>query len=219
MDVTSATASPTATGSNSAASNEGITSDYQTFLNMMTAQLQNQDPLDPMDSDQFAMQLATFSGVEQQVFTNDLLTAMSGQIALSSMADMSSWVGKEVRVQAPAQFDGTPITIAPNPVSIADKVELVVYDGNGAEVQRQPIPITAEPVEWAGVGPDGQPFPPGQYTFKVESYSGEDLLLEETAEVYTEVTEVRAEGGDILLIVEGGAGVAASAVTGVRQPI
>ena len=44
-----------------------ISSDFQTFLTMLTTQLQNQDPLNPVESSDFAVQLATFSGVEQQV--------------------------------------------------------------------------------------------------------------------------------------------------------
>ena len=52
-----------------------ISSDFETFLKMLTVQMENQDPLNPTDSSEYAMQLATFSGVEQQVLTNDLLNA------------------------------------------------------------------------------------------------------------------------------------------------
>jgi flagellar basal-body rod modification protein FlgD len=55
-----------------------ISSDFNTFLRMLTVQMQNQDPLDPIDSADFAVQLATFSGVEQQVRTNELLGQLSG---------------------------------------------------------------------------------------------------------------------------------------------
>ena len=51
-----------------------ISSDFETFLLMLTTQLENQDPLNPIESQDFAVQLATFSGVEQQVLTNDLLS-------------------------------------------------------------------------------------------------------------------------------------------------
>ncbi len=55
-----------------ASADKAVTSDYETFLRMLTTQLQNQDPMNPMESDDFAMQLATFSGVEQQVKTNEI---------------------------------------------------------------------------------------------------------------------------------------------------
>ena len=75
-------------------SQSGISSDFETFLRMLTAQMKNQDPLNPVESADFATQLATFSGVEQAVLTNDLLRGLSLQIGVSGLA---SWVGKEVR--------------------------------------------------------------------------------------------------------------------------
>ncbi|MBL4813635.1 MAG: flagellar hook assembly protein FlgD [Rhodobacteraceae bacterium] len=212
--VTSATTTTAAATTSTAA----ITSDFNTFLTLMTTQLKNQDPLDPVDSSEFALQLATFSGVEQQVLTNDLLTAVSAQLAVSGLSQMSSWVGMEVRAPSGVYFDGEPVTIAPNPVSLADTVELVVYDSSGEEVQRFEIPVSAEPIEWAGVAPDGTPFPSGTYTFDVISYAGGEVLLSERADVYAKVTEVRSEGGEILLILEGGGAVSANAVSGMRNP-
>jgi hypothetical protein len=54
-------------------------SDFETFLKMLTTQMKNQDPLNPVESSEYAVQLATFSSVEQQVLTNDLLTRLIGQ--------------------------------------------------------------------------------------------------------------------------------------------
>lgn len=70
--VTGSPAIPSPTSSSGA-----LTSDFDTFLRMLTVQMQNQDPLDPVDSADYAVQLATFSGVEQQVRTNELLTELS----------------------------------------------------------------------------------------------------------------------------------------------
>lgn len=194
-----------------------ISSDFDTFLKMLTVQMENQDPLNPTDSSEYAMQLATFSGVEQQVLTNDLLNALMVQMNTSGMAQMADWVGKEALAAAPAQFDGTPITIAPNPASVADKVELVVYDSDGDEVQRFEIPKSAEPVEWAGTSPDGTPFPTGVYTFKVESSSNGTVILDEIADVYARVTEVRSENGESVLILAGGVPVFATGVSALRE--
>ncbi len=194
-----------------------ISSDFETFLKMLTVQMENQDPLNPTDSAEYAMQLATFSGVEQQVLTNDLLESLMVQMGTTGMAQMASWVGREARAAVPGQFDGDPITIAPNPAAIADKVELVVTDESGAEVQRLELPTSAEPYEWQGVAEDGSPLPHGQYTFNLISYSGEEILIDEPAEIYARVTEVRAEAGETILILEGGAGVLATQVTALRE--
>lgn len=195
-----------------------IASDFDTFLKMLTVQMENQDPLNPTDSSEYAMQLATFSGVEQQVLTNDLLNALMMQMNTTGMAQMADWVGKDARAAAPAQFSGSPITIAPNPAAVADKVELVVYNAAGEEVQRSEIPKSAEPVEWAGTAANGAPFPTGVYTFRVESSSNGEVLLDEVADVYARVQEVRSENGESILMLEGGIPVLATSVSALRDP-
>lgn len=194
-----------------------ISSDFETFLKMLTVQMENQDPLNPTDSAEYAMQLATFSGVEQQVLTNDLLEAMITQMGMSGMAQMASWVGREARAAMPGYFDGSPITLAPNPALAADKVELVVTDENGNEVQRTEIDISAEPIEWAGVAADGSPLPNGVYNFNIVSYAEGEVLLDEPADLYATVQEVRSEGGETILILEGGVGILATQVTALRS--
>jgi len=195
-----------------------ISSDFETFLKMLTAQMKNQDPLNPVDSSDYAVQLATFSGVEQAVLTNDLLEALSSQMNVSGMAQMAGWVGKEARAAAAGYFDGSPITVSPNPALLADEVEMVVTNSDGIEVQRLNIPITSEPIEWAGLQADGQPMPSGLYSFEIVSYSNGEVLLSEQADIYSRVQEVRSEGGEIILMLEGGAAILASNVTALRDP-
>ncbi len=192
--------------------------DYQMFLRMLTAQATNQDPLNPIDSSDYATQLATFSGVEQQVKTNDLLTALAAQMGTQGMAQMASWVGKEARAPVAAHFTGTPITIAPNPASAADKVELVVKNAAGVEVQRTTIPVSANTMEWAGVGADGTPLPNGNYSFTVESSVAGQVILTEPADVYSTIQEVRSEGGQTILILSGDVAVSSSQVSALRDP-
>ena len=137
MEVTqTTTAAAQTTAPAVASSTSAISSDFETFLRMLTVQMQNQDPLNPVDSSDYAVQLATFSGVEQAVLTNDLLASLTAQMNSSGLADMANWVGKEARAAAPAYFDGTPINITPNPSVIADRAEIVVRNVSGAEVQR-----------------------------------------------------------------------------------
>ena len=192
--------------------------DYQMFLKMLTAQATNQDPLNPIDSSDYATQLATFSGVEQQVKTNDLLTALAAQLGTSGMAQMAAWVGKEARAPVAAHFTGAPITIAPNPASSADKVELIVKDSAGVEVQRLPIAVSANTMEWAGVGANGTPLPNGNYSFTVESSVGGEVILSEPADIYSTIQEVRSEGGQTILILSGGVAVSSSQISALRDP-
>ncbi len=218
MTVTATTETPATPRPAPGTSTRTTDTDYHMFLKMLTAQATNQDPLNPIDSSDYATQLATFSGVEQQVKTNDLLTALAAQMGTSGMAQMAAWVGKEARAPVAAHFTGAPITIAPNPASSADKVELIVKDSAGVEVQRLPIAVSAETIEWAGVGANGTPLPNGNYTFTVESSVGGEVILTEPADVYSTIQEVRSEGGQTILILAGGVAVSSSQVSALRDP-
>jgi flagellar basal-body rod modification protein FlgD len=92
-----ATATST-TQTTSTASTTGRTSlanNFETFLTLLTAQLRNQDPLSPLDSKDFTNQLVQFSGVEQQLKTNDLLASLTENTKLSAGATAVAYLGKE----------------------------------------------------------------------------------------------------------------------------
>ena len=69
---------------------------YETFMNLLTAQIKNQDPLSPMDSTQFTQQLVQMTGVEQQLLTNDLLEKLVTNTG-SGIQTSVSLLGREVR--------------------------------------------------------------------------------------------------------------------------
>lgn len=196
----------------------GVSSDYQTFLRMLTVQMQNQDPLNPIESSDYAVQLATFSGVEQQVRTNQLLASLAGQFGVMGMAQMAGWVGQEARAAAPVWMDGDPVTLSPNPAAAADRVVLVVRDAEGALVAREDLPVSAEPYQWLGADAEGNPLPEGVYSLELESYAGEDLLDTGPVEAYARIAEVRGSAGSTILVLEGGVEVSAADVTALRQP-
>ncbi|MBY5971540.1 hypothetical protein KUV28_04255 [Ferrimonas balearica] len=195
-----------------------ISSDFETFLQMLSTQLQNQDPMDPVKSEDFAVQLATFSGVEQQVLTNTLLQDLSSRMIASSMSDLASWVGLEARSAAPAAWSGTPVDVSINPLAAADRTILVVRNASGSEVHRAAVPITADTVSWDGRNAAGQVLPHGNYTFELENYAGDDLLATDPLESYALVTEARIMDGQTVLVTASGELVPSDLVTGLRQP-
>ncbi|WP_121061452.1 flagellar hook capping FlgD N-terminal domain-containing protein [Chachezhania antarctica] len=194
-----------------------LASDFETFLKMLTAQAKYQDPLEPIDSTEYASQLAQFSMVEQQVKTNDALSGLISATGTGNLAALASWVGMEVRADVPVSFNGTPVTVVPAIEAGADRAELVVHDSFGVEVQRSAIGLTGEPVDWAGASGDGTPFPAGTYTFTVESFAQDSLLGTKPAESYALVEEAQIEGGTVMLVLDGGESVAASDVSSVRR--
>jgi len=210
------------TGGSSAASQSAtsaLTSDFETFLRLMTTQAKYQDPLEPMDSSDYTAQLAQFSSVEQQVLTNDTLTSMLSELSLANMSQLTGWVGKEVRAQAAGQFDGsTPISVAPNPAAVADEVKMVIYDAEENKVGQVDLPVSAQPYHWSGEDGEGNTLPEGAYTFVVESYSNDEVILSEVAEVYGRVKETQNVNGEVALILESGSAILASSVTALRNP-
>jgi len=196
-----------------------INSDFETFLKMLSVQLQNQDPLNPVDSADYAVQLATFSSVEQQVLTNQLLQSLAGQFTTSGMTDHAAWIGREARSVAPVVFDGTtPVELAPNPLAAADEAILVVRDLDGVEVARMEVPVSADPLFWAGDDGDSGTLPPGQYRFELESRRGTELLATDAVESYALVTEIRIENGQVIAVLQGGILSPAQIVTALRSP-
>lgn len=193
-----------------------ISSDFETFIKMLTAQMENQDPLNPLDSQDFATQLATFSGVEQQVKSNELLAALGQQMQLSGLGEMAGWVGMEARIAAPATYTGAPIEIIPNPPAFADSAALVVYDENGAEVRRMQIAVSDEPVTWDGADAQGGQVPDGNYSFAIEAKSNGEVIDTHTPEIFAKVDEVRLVDGASVVVLNGGAIHPAGAVSGLR---
>jgi flagellar basal-body rod modification protein FlgD len=207
----------------SASSNKSATNvggDYETFLLMMTTQIKNQDPLEPMDASDFAVQLATFSGVEQQVKTNDILAALSAQMNLMGMAQMQGWIGNEVRFAAPVSVEGaTPIMLSPNPAAIADKAVLIVRGSEGAVVARTEIPVGTADYAWTPTNTSGDPLADGIYTLGLESYADDALIGETEIEHYATVREVRAAPTGTTLLFDGGVEVPSLFVTALRAPV
>jgi flagellar basal-body rod modification protein FlgD len=132
-----------------------IAQNFDSFLGLLTTQLKNQSPLDPLDSNQFTQQLVQFSSVEQQLKTNDLLAAMSkalggsgttGAAGKLNAASAASLIGVQVSADAATQrlskvpgsateyFAAFPVRTQANygayQVTIADEQNNVVYSGN-----------------------------------------------------------------------------------------
>ncbi len=194
-------------------------SDFDTFLKMLTAQLKNQDPFNPMKNEEFAVQLATFSSVEQQTKANQLLESIAAGLSGGSLSQVAGWVGMEGRAEMPARFNGSPVTIFPKPHPEADQAVLIVRGADGAEVGRSAIGLSGDPIEWAGVGADGQPLAPGLYSFSVESYKGGESLGQSKAETYSIIREARIEDGQAVLLMDNGEKITSEALTALRKPV
>lgn len=217
MDILSAPSTSNAIAASSTSNASVLSSDFEVFLQMLTAQAKYQDPLEPIDSSEYAAQLAQFSMVEQQVTTNSLMEQMLSALGANDMAGAANWIGMEALVQGPARYEGDPITIAPNPPIAADEVTLIVTNAQGNEVERLAMPLGAEPFIWDGRKADGTSLAYGEYSFQIESKAEGAVLLTEPALAYSRITEARVDNGATLLVLDSGYMIRADNVIGLRE--
>ena len=208
------------TGSNSSLGNsrQGIADNFDTFLQILTTQLRNQNPLDPMDTNAFTQQLVQFTGVEQQLKTNQFLEAMmlANQNAGSSQA--VGYIGKEITAS------GTKSELVKGEarwhfaVDEPSQITVQVKDANGNVVfQKEGNVGKGESVfNWDGVGTDGSDKPDGTYSISIQARNGDGKLIEVATEMTGEVTGVDLTGTEPVLLV-GSARVNMSAVMSVRS--
>ena len=207
------TAAPQSAG---ASQSSALTSDFETFLRMLTAQARNQDPLEPLDSSEYASQLAQFSMVEQQVQTNDLLSSLAVALGSVNLDQLAGWVGMDVQATAAFRFDTQPVAISVHTEPTADKAIMVIRNADGTVFDQVPVPVDENEFVWAGIDDAGNPMPAGSYSASLQSYNGDELLAENPAAVYSTVVAAQMEGGQIILTLDSGAEISADKVSGIR---
>ena len=208
----------TTSTSTTANSRQTIAQNFDTFLQLLTTQLRNQNPLDPLDTNQFTQQLVQFTGVEQQLKTNEFLEAMMTSTQTANNSQAVSYVGKIVTASGTKSelVDGT----ATWHFAVDSKADInaTVRDANGNVVYTKAGTVNkGESVfTWDGVGNDGKPRPDGSYTVTIEARdSSTGKLISVATEMTGEVTGVDFTGSEPVLIV-GGARVNMSAILSVR---
>jgi flagellar basal-body rod modification protein FlgD len=177
--VVSAAATPNTDKTTTASTTStGLADNFQTFLTLLTTQLQNQNPLDPLDTNQFTQQLVQFAGVEQQLKSNEQLKAL---IAIEKGAQATQaliYVGNTVAVDGSTQqFNGsatgnlTAEKDATASVTITNSSGQTVYSGSYTLNKGNASFV------WDGKGNDGTQHPAGTYklTATAKDSNGKDI--------------------------------------------
>lgn len=182
-----------------------LASNFETFLSLLTAQLKNQDPLSPVDSNQFTAQLTQMAGVEQQLLTNELLKGMLAAQG-GGLGDAADFIGKEATAAWPAtRFQDGQATWSYELAGNAASATLQVVNGSGQVVWQGDAPDKTTGVHdftWDGVTTTGGNAQEGEvYTLKVvaKDAAGGDL----DAQVLTRgrVSGVEMYDGEVYLTV------------------
>jgi flagellar basal-body rod modification protein FlgD len=159
---------PPTSGSSTGTTSPGIADNFQTFLTLLTTQLQNQNPLDPLDTNQFTQQLVQFAGIEQQMKGNDALTSLVNIEKSAQSTQALVYVGQNVAVDgSTAQFN-TSATWNMNAPEAASAT-ISITSSTGATAYSGPFSLISgnSSFVWDGKGNDGAQWPPGAYKMTV----------------------------------------------------
>jgi flagellar basal-body rod modification protein FlgD len=166
--VSGTTPLPTSSSGASLSSTAGTTlaGNFQTFLTLLTTQLRHQNPLDPLDTNQFTQQLVQFAGVEQQLKTNDQLTALVSLQQTAQSTQALGFVGKT------AVVDGSTAALTNGSatwklgVPTNSNVNVSITNSTGQTVFTGSYAVNAgenQTFAWDGKGNDGTQWPDGKY--------------------------------------------------------
>jgi len=209
-----------ATNGENPADTDGIAGDFNTFLTLLTTQLQNQDPLEPTDTNEFTRQLVSFAGVEQQIRANQKLDQLAQLTAFNQMNAAVDFIGREATIESDTgRHDGSGIDFAYELPKAAASARVDILDAAGNVVFSENAPTAAgrHEVPWPGLTDSGQPAPPGEFTLRVAARDGEGRTIEADRFVTGTVSEVTTNGEQPALRVAGQQ-VSLADILAVREP-
>ena len=196
----------TAAAARTDAGRTAMATNFETFLSLLTAQLKNQDPLSPVDSNEFTSQLTQMSGVEQQLLTNDLLTSLLAAQQGGGLSGAANYIGKDTTAAWSAmKLDGGEATWSYELATDAATAELQVLDSSGRVVWSGSAPDKTEGTHdfvWDGKTTAGGQLPDGGvYTLQVTAKTGAGETVTSQTLIRGRITGVELYNGEPYLTV------------------
>ena len=216
-----ATGSSTTTPDIGASGAATLASSYDTFIKLLTTQLKNQDPLSPMDSSQFTQQLVQMTGVQQQLYSNDLLKQLVTNTG-SGISTAVTLIGKDVKAtSADTGLADGKATWNYKLAAGASDVKLEVLDSKGKVVHVEaPTDMDAgdHTLTWDGKDIGGyQQKNGGVYTLRITAKDSKGGSVSATPFIQGRVTGVEQQDGKTLITVNG-AKLPWESVTSISEP-
>lgn len=173
--------------------------DKEAFLKLLVAQISNQDPLAPQETEQYMQQITQFSTLEQMMNLNEGVENLAvGQLSNNNQEALR-FVGRDVVARGDQitleGADMVPIRYQTEPD--AETVTLTVYDAGGEAVKQVQVPADrgSGTFEWDGTDEDGLPLPNGRYTVSIEAADADGNPLTADTFLRGQVTGVRFDNG------------------------
>ncbi len=180
-------------GGGTQAASSTLANTFDTFLKLLTTQLQNQDPLDPIKSEQFTSQLVQFSGVEQSINMNKKLEQLIELQTSSQLNSAVSYIGKIVEVVADELMlkDGAAkISYGLDHNAATTVITIVDLNGNAVRTINGEIAAGRHEFDWDGRDAGGDQVPDGVYGFSVVAVDNDEETVDTVAASLGRVTGV-----------------------------
>lgn len=220
MEIAASTAARSTAGAG--ASQIGLADNFNNFLQLLTTQLKSQDPLSPLDANQFTEQLVQFTGVEQAIKTNDVLGQLVSLVRADQIGRAVDYLGAEVEAKGQTvRLDGNaPATVHYELDAAATEVTIEIYDEAGKLVstERGEASPGAHDLSWDGRDPSGARLGDGLYRVEVTATGGGGEPVPVTTAIRGIVDGVELDGDRLLLSV-GGVQLPLDAITTIRRPL
>ncbi|MHB2165856.1 flagellar hook assembly protein FlgD [Alsobacter sp. R-9] len=217
--VGSSTGTTTGTGASTTNSSKMLAGNFDKFLLLLTTQLKNQSPLEPLDTNEFTQQLVQFASVEQQIKSNDMLTALLTATKASTATNALNFVGMEVTADGATTKleNGQATWNLSSPRAASGTV--TVRDKTGATVFSEKTTLTAgnQTYRWSGKTNAGGSAPAGDYTISVVATDLSGKSVNVGTEIVGTVDSVDLTGTSPMLNV-GSASVPVEKVKSMRKP-
>ena len=190
------------TGTN-AVSRQTLASNFETFLTLLTTQLQHQNPLEPLDTNQFTQQLVSFAGVEQQLRTNDNLELLVKLSKIAHNATALSFVGLNVTAEGATTElrDGLAVWYLSSPKPV--QAQISIQDANGSTVftETKTLDAAIQPYQWNGRTSTGSIAPAGAYKIVVSAKDANGQTVAIDTNFSGIVDQVDVSGEEPLLLI------------------
>ncbi|MCX6101642.1 MAG: hypothetical protein NT000_00070 [Proteobacteria bacterium] len=175
------------------------------FMKLLMAQLQNQDPLKPMEHQEFAAQLAQFGSLEQLTNIGKGIEGLHSGLGEGSKLSALTMIGKNV--QATGNYvdllEGQEVSMKYSSKDGIQAVKAAIFTEGGKIVREIDLAkVEGTEVKWDGKDQDGKSLPSGKYTFRVQGVDKTGQAQELGTELSGRVTGVEMEGKNPVLIVE-----------------
>lgn len=188
-------------------SSAALAENFETFLTLLTAQLQNQDPLEPVDSTEFTNQLVQFSGVEQQIQTNKNIAELISITTASTAASLSGYLGQTIEVNSiTGDLGEEGLNWYYEMPDGVEKVNLTIQSQDGSIVYTDDISTDKGEAAytWTGQTSSGKELTEGRYSLVIRAENANGETVNVPVKLRTQVNGIDMASGGTALTTDSG---------------